>query len=184
MSRPIVIPMVINAAEVLVRAKHALGLTDAELGKAMKCSTRTVSRFWGHASSPGHLHFRALATFAFPKDASLAADLATAGGVTLEQLGLRTPAPAPQAPRAAPPPELPPVATRLLAESVVCSAAEELDAPPRAVRGVLRAAFRRAREMRLTVEAMDDALSGPPAPQAPAAAAASAPKGAAKQAKA
>jgi transcriptional regulator with XRE-family HTH domain len=167
MSRPIVIPLVVNASEVAIRAKQSLGLSDRELAQVAECSLRTVSRWWGDESTPRHTHFQALAAFAFPKDAALAADLATAGGVTLEQLGLRSPAPPPQAPKAAPPPELPPVATRLLAESVVCSAAEELDAPPRAVRGVLRAAFRRAREMRLSVEEMDDALSAAAAPAAP-----------------
>jgi hypothetical protein len=166
MSRPIVIPQVINAAEVVARANQTLNLTNQQLGALCEVSTRTVSRWWSHESAPDFNVFRKLAVAAHPKDAALAADLATAGGVTLEQLGLVRPPPAQPAPVVAPSPSPPPIPTHLLVESVVCSAAEELDAPPRAVRGILRAAFHRAREMHLTVEMMDEALT-PRVPASP-----------------
>lgn len=166
MSRPIVIPHVINAAEVVARANQTLKLTNEQLGALCQVSTRTVSRWWSHESAPDFNVFRKLAVAAHPKDPALAADLATAGGVTLEELGLVVAPPPQPAPIVAPPPSPPPVPTRLLVESVVCSAAEELDAAPRAVRGILRAAFRRAREMHLSVEMLDDALT-PAVPASP-----------------
>jgi hypothetical protein len=47
----------------------------------------------------------------------------------------------------------------------VCAAAEAMQAPPAAVRDVLRAAVARARALGLTLEEMDEALSAsaPPA---------------------
>jgi hypothetical protein len=167
MSRPIVIPVVVNAGAVLGRANQTLQLTNGELAQLTGTSVRTVIRWYGGESHPGYDVFQKLAVAAFPKDSALAADLATAGGVTLEQLGLVQKQAAQRVPVVAPPPPPPPIPTSLLAEAVVCSAAEELDAPPRAVRGILRAAFRRAREMRLTVESMDDALSLPSPATAP-----------------
>jgi transcriptional regulator with XRE-family HTH domain len=162
MTRPIVVPHVVNATEMVVRASQSLQLLNADLAELCGVSVRTVSRWWSHESTPDFHVFQKLAAAAHLQDPALAADLATAGGVTLEQLGLAAPPPAQPAPVLMLPPAPPPVPTRLLVESVVCSAAEELDAPPRAVRGILRAAFRRAREMRLSVEDMDDALSPPP----------------------
>jgi hypothetical protein len=66
-------------------------------------------------------------------------------------------APAP-APVAAPGPP-----THLVVESVVCAAAERLQATPTAVREVLRAAFARARTLGLSVQQVDDALVEAPA---------------------
>ena len=53
-----------------------------------------------------------------------------------------------------------------LAHGVVCVAAEAMDLSPRALRPALFAAFKHARELGLTMDAMETALA-PPAPGAP-----------------
>jgi hypothetical protein len=50
---------------------------------------------------------------------------------------------------------------------VVCAAAEAMQLMPDAIRPALRAAFRRARLAGLSVEAVDKALNGSPAPARP-----------------
>lgn len=104
-----------------------------------------------------------LARAVYPEDAALAAKVAAEGGQTLEGLGLVRPEPAPPPAPSAPPRPFPP--TRLVAESVVCAAAEAMQAPPAVMREVLRAAF--ARALGLSLEEMNEALS-PPAETAPA----------------
>ncbi len=91
-----------------------------------------------------------------PHDASLAKALARAAGGTLEELGLVAPAP----PVAPPPPKSPvPLARRV--DSVVCAAADALDAAPRAVRPAVLAAFRAAIESDLAMRDVVDALAEP-----------------------
>jgi hypothetical protein len=107
-----------------------------------------------------------LARAVHPEDAVLAAKVAAEGGQTLEGLGLVRPEPPPRAAPPAPPPRpFPP--TRLVAESVVCAAAEAMQAPPAVMREVLRAAFARAQALGLSLDEMNEALS-PPAEAAPA----------------
>jgi transcriptional regulator with XRE-family HTH domain len=158
----VLVPFHTNPRQLLGRMYLATGASQEVVARVAGVSPRTVSRWTGGESSPGLQAFRALAGLTHPTDAALAAELAAAGGATLETLGLAAPAPPPAVAAPPPPPAPPPLPTRLLAEAVVCAAAEELDTPPRAVRGILRAAFRRAREMHLSVEAMDDALTPPP----------------------
>jgi hypothetical protein len=127
-------------------------------------SRRTVQRL---ASSGGTVHtqyMHVLARAVHPHDPALAASLALEGGQTLESLGVVRPAPpvVPAPPSISPPPR-PAPPTWLTVDSIVCAAAETMQAPPAAVRDVLRAAFARARGLGLTVEEVDDALS-PPAP--------------------
>jgi len=152
-----------DATALVAEAQRVLGHTQETLGKMLGLSRRTVSRWGNHSSgpTPGNLH--ALARAVHPRDPALAAKLARAGGETLERLGLVKPAPPPAPPvtATAPPRPFPP--TRLVVESVVCAAAETMQASPAAVRGVLRAAFARARALGLTVEEMDDALAEPAA---------------------
>jgi hypothetical protein len=89
-----------------------------------------------------------LAAEVYPLDAELAAKLAKEAATTLEEMGVVTPVPPP------PPPAPPPYLT----ETVVCAAAEALNVPPPAVRPALLAAFRRAREVGLKVEDVEEAL--------------------------
>ena len=91
-----------------------------------------------------------LAAAVFPRDPQLAAQLAQAAGATLQQLGLVPASPAPAPPMAKPP---------HLVDTVVCAAAEALGVPPPAVRPALLAAFQRAREVGLTTEDVEQAIS-------------------------
>jgi hypothetical protein len=144
----------------LVAAQHRLGLNQAELGKLLGGVTRrTVWRYQGGRTSPHPAHVLTLAGHVFPKDASLAAELAAARGETLESLGL-------VAPQAKAEPAAQPIDAkhaRLLVDAVVCAAAEELDASPRNVRRALHAAFARANETGLAMDVIERVLAPKPA---------------------
>jgi DNA-binding XRE family transcriptional regulator len=150
-----------GATALVTEAQFALGLTQDTLGKMLGLSRRTVSRWTRHTSAPSAEHLHALARAVHPKDAALAAKLARAGGESLESLGIAKAIAGVPLP-GTPPRPFPP--TRLVVESVVCAAAEAMQASPAAVRGILRAAFARARALGLTVEEMDDALAEPAEP--------------------
>ncbi|HSY21295.1 MAG TPA: hypothetical protein VK841_04235 [Polyangiaceae bacterium] len=159
------------AAHALVaRATSTLGLLQGDLAALLGVSRRTVQRHFASHVMPYSEHLHTLARAVYPRDAALAAELAAEGGKTLEQLGIVPPAPPPQpAPPAVPsapvPPPRKPPPTRLLVESIVCAAADTMQAPPAAVRDVLRAAFTRARGLGLTVEEIDEALRAPAEPE-------------------
>jgi hypothetical protein len=91
---------------------------------------------------------RSIAVAIHRADAGLAAALAAHAGHTLESLGL-----------VKPPPTEPAVTARLFVDSVVCAAADAIEMNPRSVRPALLAAFARARELRLDVATVVDALS-------------------------
>jgi hypothetical protein len=91
-----------------------------------------------------------------PIDPRLAAEIATEGGSSLEQLGIVRPPP--PLPSPAPPPPAPD--PKYIVDTVVCAAAEAMQLMPDAIRPALRAAFRRARLAGLSVEAVDSALNG------------------------
>jgi hypothetical protein len=151
----------------LVAAQHALGVTQEGLGKILGGVTRrTVWRYQGGGggTSPPHAHVLALAGHVFPKDASLAAELAASRGETLESLGLVAPQATKAEPPAAPmPPPIDAKQARLLVDAVVCAAAEELDVPPGNVRRVLHAAFARANETGLAIDVIASVLAPKPA---------------------
>jgi transcriptional regulator with XRE-family HTH domain len=139
----------------LHEACRVLGLNQRELGKVVGLSTRTIQRLYrGHSTfvSP---HWHTLARAAHPSHPELAAKLAAEGGTTLMALGLERPLPAPA-------PAIFSHDVHHLTDGVVCAAAEAIELTPRAVRPALLAAFRRAREMRLTVEQVEAALAGKP----------------------
>ena len=158
-----------EAVGLAYQAQRALGLTQLELAGLLGLSRRTVSRWGANRSRPSASELQKLARAVHPKDPALAARLAREGGETLESLGIV----APPAPVVAAPSPAPVVAVRpfpparLVVESVVCAAAEAMQASPAAVRGVLRAAFARARGLGLTVEEMDEALTQPEEPKPP-----------------
>jgi hypothetical protein len=98
------------------------------------------------------------AALVHPVDAALAEEIAVACGSSLDQLGIvkpAPPAPAPETP--APPAPAPPA--HLLADSVVCAAADAIKALPEVVRLAVYASFRRARELRMTMEQVEQALA-------------------------
>jgi hypothetical protein len=148
-----------EAATLAQEAQFVLGCTQHELGQLLGISRRTVSRWASNHSSPSASELQTLARAVHPKDPALAARLAREGGETLESLGIVKPAP-PVLVSPGPVVTVRPFPpTRLIVESVVCAAAEVMQASPTAVRGILRAAFARARGLGLTVEEMDEALT-------------------------
>ena len=112
------------------KAARALGMSQREFGDLLGVSRRTAARYmWGdNTLSVSNLH--KLARLIHPRDPALAAELAEAASETLESLGI-VKAVVPSKP--------------LIADAVVCVAAEALDASPRAVRAAIHAAFKRAR---------------------------------------
>jgi hypothetical protein len=141
--------MIIASTALLVEVSSALGLTQAGLGKILGCSSRTIQR-WQVASAFSLLPEQAqsLAREVYPHDATLAAKVAAVGGGTLESFGIARPARAP-------------TATHLV-DSLVCAAAEASTLHPREMRPALIAAFTRAYEMGLTIEAVQSALQPEP----------------------
>lgn len=151
-----------DATRLMVLAQKKLGMTNAELGRALGVSVRTVVRWWGHASHPDASVIARLAGAVHPRDAALAAGLAAEAGHTLESLGLAAPPPPPPAPVAEQPPSPPPrpfPPAKLLVEAVVGTAAQAMQTTPSAVRGAVLAAFACARGLGLTVEEVETALT-------------------------
>lgn len=146
----------------LVReACDALSLNQRELGELLGLSTRTIQRLYAGKTSFIYIQWQKLARAAYPTHPDLASRLAAQGGSSLQALGLVKPAPP------APAPAAPLYDVQHLADGVVCAAAEAIDLAPRAIRPALLAAFRRARQMHLTVEELENAL-GEPASRKPA----------------
>jgi transcriptional regulator with XRE-family HTH domain len=139
--------------ELLVRARQALEMTQKEFGLALDASHRTASRWEADRSTPDAAQRSKLAAMVYPKDAQIADELAASAGETLESLGIVKPPPPPPP---APPPQLP---TPLLVDSVVCAAADVMQSAPATLRAALHSAFRRARELRLSVEDVERALA-------------------------
>jgi transcriptional regulator with XRE-family HTH domain len=150
-----------DVVRLVTQSQIALGLSQEKLGRLLTASRRTISRWVSRRSSPSLAQLQLLARAVYPADAALAAALAAETGQTLESLGVVRPAPAMPATPAtpAPPAPRPYPPTRLVVESVVCAAAETMQATPTAVREVLRAAFARAQALGLSVEEMNEALS-------------------------
>jgi transcriptional regulator with XRE-family HTH domain len=135
----------------VVVARHTLRMTQRRLGEALGASSRTAARWEAGQSALYPPALAKLAALVHPRDAALAAEIAAAAGQTLESLGIVAPPPPPAAP--------PPLPARLLVDAVVCVAADALGAAPATLRQALFAAFRRARELRLTVDDVEAALT-------------------------
>ena len=155
----------------LVRTQLALERSQAEFGRLLGSSRRTVQRWTAGQSTPTRTQVEELARLVHPRDAELAAQLADHLGETFESLGIVVAQPAPsegvveaapamptpmETPRPAPPPQRP--APTLLVEAVVCAAADAMNLSPSAVRASLRAAFERAHALELTVAEVVEAL--------------------------
>jgi hypothetical protein len=157
-----------NLPHLLYQARRVLDVgSQGKLGELLGSSQRSGQRWERGQGTPSNEQLHRLAALVHPHDAALAAEIAQAGGSTLERLGIVVPPPPPPAPIAASPvPALPPPAPPAppppepihIVDTVVCAAAEAMQVMPDAIRPALRAAFRRARLARLTVEAVDDAL--------------------------
>jgi hypothetical protein len=138
----------------VVRAQRTLGMTHRMFGEALGMSERTALRWASGRSSLSVPRLCKLAGLVHPRDASLAASIAEAASETLDSLGIVAPPP----PVAPPVPAPAPLAPHLVADLVVCAAADALGAAPSATRGALLAAFGRARELGLRVGEVEKAL--------------------------
>jgi hypothetical protein len=143
--------MAIPLSVLLGKAQHALGIaSQGDLGELLGSSRRSGQRWAVGTSTPTGPQILDLVRRVHQVDEELAAELAEARGTTLVAMGVV----------AAPSPFVPP-ADRV-ADSVVCAAAETMDVTPRAIRPAIQAAFTRARELGLSVEAMEKALCREP----------------------
>ena len=145
----------------LQRARRVLDLSSqGALGEALGSSARTGQRWEQGRSDMGMPDLHKLIVMVHPRDPQLAAQLAQVKGTTLLAAGIAPPPP-PLPVAAAPPasPAPPPPDPAYLVDTVVCAAAEAMDVMPEGIRPALRAAFRRARLARLTVEDIDAALN-------------------------
>jgi hypothetical protein len=131
-------------------ARQATRTTQEELGQKLGVSRRTAQR-WAGSEIPSY-HLPDLARLVHPHDAALAREIAAAAGMTLEAAGIVPPPPP------APPPPAPPPPHGVV-DAVVCAAAEAMDMMPKEVRPGLFAAFARAKEIGLTVDVIERALS-------------------------
>jgi DNA-binding XRE family transcriptional regulator len=133
-------------------ARRTLVMSQRQFGPALGASHRTATRWASGKARPAPWELRKLAELLVPVDMALAAEAAAHIGETLENLGLVAASPAPAASPGAIPPED-------LVDVVVCAAAEASDVSPRAMRSALHVAFRRARQVGLTVEQVEQALA-------------------------
>ena len=146
-----------KVGELLSRTAITLGMHHAELAKHLGVSRRSISRWTKDGTFLGREAVVILAELALTRDRALAAELAALAGETLVSLGLEAPpaGPATQA-RSRLGTEL---AESRLVDLVVYAAAERMDTSPRAVRPAFLAAFQRARELGVTLEALEAILT-------------------------
>jgi transcriptional regulator with XRE-family HTH domain len=143
-----------DIAYLLSDARQKLHMVQRQFGPALGASHRTATRWDSGESRLAEHNFRKLAELLAPLDTALATEAAAHIGETLESLGLAAPhSPARPALQATPPEDL--------VDVVVCAAAEASDVSPRAMRSVLGVAFRRARQVGLTVEQVEAVLAPP-----------------------
>jgi transcriptional regulator with XRE-family HTH domain len=133
----------------LDESRHALGISQNTLSARLGVSRRTGQR-WSKGGGPYGTKLHAMARLVFPVDAALAAEIAEAGGTTLDALGVLPPPPP-----APPPPVVPP--DRVI-DAVVCAAAEAMQMAPQTVRPALLAAFTSAKDLGLTVDDVERVL--------------------------
>lgn len=140
----------LDAHTVLARSRARLGMTHAEFGRALRGSERSSLRWTARQASLIDSQWVLLAQRLAPVDAALAEEAARHGHETLESLGL--------GPERPPEPEAPKLTERDLADLVVCAVAELAHSDPGVQRPLLHAAFRRAREVGLSLEAAERGL--------------------------
>ena len=123
-----------NLDQLVRQARRETGTwTDGDLAKLLGCSRSTIQRNRHTAGLSRDVHYRLLIQAVHPKNPKLAAQIASARGLGLQQLGLTPPAPAPDPTR----PEH--------ADAVVYAAADVLQLPPSAVRPAVAALSRKRR---------------------------------------
>jgi transcriptional regulator with XRE-family HTH domain len=146
--------MASEVSALFFRARRALRVTQVDLAQMLGASRRTGQRWDAGQSYPSVSQLTELAKAVYARDPALASEVAVSVGTTVDALGLAAPA-APAAP----------AAIETIVDSVVCAAAEAMDALPRAVRPALMAAFARARELHLSIEDVERGLKRKPPPK-------------------
>jgi len=143
-----------NVGLILWDSQRALHMSQREFGYAVGASHRTAVRWAARQSTPADHHLRNLAGLLLPHDRALAAEVADYIDESLVSLGLEAPAPAQPPPR----PPGPQLRAEDLVDLLVLAAVERTGAAPAAMRTMLHAVFKRAREVGLTVEVAESAL--------------------------
>jgi hypothetical protein len=157
----------------IVRSREVLGHNQKGLADRLGSSLRSVQRWEAKRGQPSYATLCELADAVRPLDAALASEIDVWAPRARPPAPPQPPAPAPSVASAPvaepppPPPPPPPLPAPVLVDSVVCAAAEAIALTPQAVRPAILAAFARAIDARLTLDAVVAVLS-PPAP-APAA---------------
>jgi hypothetical protein len=142
----------------LAHAQRAIPMLQVDMARLLGISTRTMRRWMSRSMLLAPSQLLTLTRVVHVKDPPLAARIAAAHGQTLESLGVVVPPPPPPPPAPPPPPPPPPPvrdlrAEQRLADALVCAAAEVADLSPRLMRPALAAAFARAHDAGLTLEA-------------------------------
>lgn len=148
-----------NIPALLVRCLQASGLNQKGLADTMGISGRTFSRWLGGEVCTMTIgQGQALAGAVGATDPALAAKVLRTCGAMLQGRGLAPVAQAaaliPAAQPVAPLPAATQAAPQALLDSVVCAAADRVDLPLSQVRSLVAAAFARAQELGLSVEAV------------------------------
>ena len=143
------------------RARATLLLSQLALAEALGASRRTGQRWDAAQAYPNYGQLETLARLVHPKDPGFAAEIANGLGTTLVELGLE---PAPSPPVQAPSAQLPRTSSEQrrghIVDSVVCAAAEAMNVLPGAIRPALLAAFTRASDLGLDIDAVVEGLAG------------------------
>jgi DNA-binding XRE family transcriptional regulator len=143
---------------ILGEARRTLGMTQRQFGAALGSSHRTAVRWEAGKSAITPNELVALARLLHPLDRDLAEEVASLTHETLVTLGIEAPPPPPPPP-APPPPPRPFPRDADLVDVVVCAGIEATGHTPTAIRALVYTLFKRAREVGLTTEAVEQALA-------------------------
>jgi hypothetical protein len=131
-------------AALLLRGRRALNMGRDEVGTALGWSKRSIGRWESGRSAVAPQTIEALGRLVHAVDPVLAAEMARAAGSSLAQLGLEAAGGATPA---------------ILADAIVCVAADAMKTIPETARAGLVAAFRRAQELRMSTDDVANALA-------------------------
>jgi transcriptional regulator with XRE-family HTH domain len=131
----------------LIQCRMAMGLTQQEFGEIVGLTKRTIQRWEERGASLIPSEVEALARALHPVRPDLAAQIAATVDTTLDRLGIVTAGAAS------------PMAMSDPIDSVVHAAAGVMGVTPDAIRPAIAAAFVRAREVGLDVQAVAEKLT-------------------------
>jgi DNA-binding transcriptional regulator YdaS (Cro superfamily) len=161
-----------SSATLLALSQDALGLLGVDMARLLGISPRTLHRWYSKETGMAAQHLVTLARLVQPKDAALAVRLQAHAEYWYALIKASPPPPLPDLapppqPVATPPqplpPPPPPVPLKLRVDGVVYAACEASEASAREVQRIVFAAFKRARELGVSVDEVEQEL----APKAP-----------------